>query len=397
MRKEFTRTARKSYMVVREANYVYENFEMQMILRNRISTLLEMQMILGDGEAQYWYDVTGMQSLEKEMSLHPVSEKQLKQLLQAIVDAKIQLEEYLLDDICLVYEPDMIFYDRGENRIRFCYIPGYAKSDSAGVEHLLETILQRLDHSDSGAVRIGYDMYERCMKNGFLIEDCRECIGERSDRGIETMKPVEGPTAMEAFAEAMNLDPDPQPFMQEPAGKRKVKQKKMRRERKSEMKQEQHSLKSDYPEFVSTPQPIPVQTPASMMQGGQTAPFMAEEMTDWSPTECFEREPLMQIWELVYMGTGLEHNIRMTKFPFLFGKDAAKVDGELLSRTISRIHARISEQDGILYLEDYNSTNGTYHNGKMIPMNTPCRLKEGDQIIFATEEFKLERRSVPVM
>lgn len=53
----------------------------------------------------------------------------------------------------------------------------------------------------------------------------------------------------------------------------------------------------------------------------------------------------------------------------------------------SRHHARISDCDGALVLEDLNSTNGTFVNGHRI--TDPTIIRAGDVIMFSTEAFSL--------
>ncbi len=118
-------------------------------------------------------------------------------------------------------------------------------------------------------------------------------------------------------------------------------------------------------------------------------------MDGWNETVCFSESQKKRVWELSYQGDGIEENLRLEKLPFVIGKDEGRVDGVLYAQTVSRIHARISGEEERLYLEDYNSTNGTYLNGRLIPMNTPVELHRGDHIIFATEEYVLIDRFVP--
>ena len=110
---------------------------------------------------------------------------------------------------------------------------------------------------------------------------------------------------------------------------------------------------------------------------------------------CFSNIELEKIWELVYQGDGLEDDMRLDHFPYLIGKKSGGADGILTAQTVSRLHARIFEESGELFVEDFNSTNGTYLNGHLLPMNTPARLKEGDRLIFATEAFELQKSTVP--
>ena len=50
---------------------------------------------------------------------------------------------------------------------------------------------------------------------------------------------------------------------------------------------------------------------------------------------------------------------------------------------ISRIHAKVQFQDGHYYLEDMNSSNGTYLNMTLIQPHTLTEIHPGDQITFA--------------
>ena len=49
-------------------------------------------------------------------------------------------------------------------------------------------------------------------------------------------------------------------------------------------------------------------------------------------------------------------------------------------KTLSREHARLFGQDGVLYIEDLGATNGTRVNGRQIPPRTPVPLMEGDAL-----------------
>ena len=99
------------------------------------------------------------------------------------------------------------------------------------------------------------------------------------------------------------------------------------------------------------------------------------------------------VWVLEYKGDGLEEDLRMEQFPYRIGKHGSDVEGKLYAQTVSRMHAQITQdEEAHLWISDFNSTNGTYLNGHLIPMNTPMRIQEGDRVIFATEEYILEKK-----
>lgn len=368
MKIEYLRTARHSYMIIREADFVFENYEVQMILHNDISSLLPMKIIVGDGRVEYWYDVTGMQSLEKQFVVSALDETRLRFLLQSLCDMKQQMEDYMLDDRNIDFSSSMVFYDRNAEKIRFCYIPGYLQTKPAGIRGLLEEVLQHLDHKDSRAVRIGYEMYECCVQSDFLISDCRKCLSTYQEKDSSAQMEQVNDDSMGYFSD--NMEEKSGKKESEPQRKWKIGRKKKREKKK---------YVPDYRDILEE----------------QNCDYVAENIGGWNETMCFSPTEMRKVWELSYEGDGLEGNIKIEKLPFMIGKDGNHVDGVLHARTVSRIHARITGDEECLYLEDYNSTNGTYLNGRLIPMNTPVALHRGDHIIFATEEYVLIDRNVP--
>lgn len=74
---------------------------------------------------------------------------------------------------------------------------------------------------------------------------------------------------------------------------------------------------------------------------------------------------------------------------FRIGKEPSFVDYPILDNAaISRSHANFISKDGICYVVDTNSTNHTYVNGAMIASNVETRIKDGDLVRLANEEFQ---------
>jgi hypothetical protein len=62
------------------------------------------------------------------------------------------------------------------------------------------------------------------------------------------------------------------------------------------------------------------------------------------------------------------------------------LDMVLVEDMVSRRHAKISTHNGVITIEDLNSTNGTFVNGERIRRTT---LEEGDRILIGTSIIKL--------
>src|SRR3954464_164106 len=52
------------------------------------------------------------------------------------------------------------------------------------------------------------------------------------------------------------------------------------------------------------------------------------------------------------------------------------------SNGVSRVHAAIHDQEGMVYITDLNSTNGTRINGLLLNPEQPYRLRETDELQF---------------
>jgi pSer/pThr/pTyr-binding forkhead associated (FHA) protein len=59
----------------------------------------------------------------------------------------------------------------------------------------------------------------------------------------------------------------------------------------------------------------------------------------------------------------------------------------IASRTVSRLHARLSEAESRWFVEDRGSANGTLVNGQRIPPHVPIRVRHADRIAVGPQAF----------
>ncbi|MCR5772033.1 MAG: FHA domain-containing protein [Butyrivibrio sp.] len=79
---------------------------------------------------------------------------------------------------------------------------------------------------------------------------------------------------------------------------------------------------------------------------------------------------------------GLDSCIQIStdKLPLTLGKMEGCVDFVIPEKTISRMHARLFEENGDMYLVDLGSTNGTFHNGGRLQAKQAVKIVPGDEI-----------------
>lgn len=401
MKTEYLRTAKNSYMIIKEADFYFEPYELEMVIQNELKYLVPIQVVVSDGKVEYWFDVTGMKALELELSVAEADKEMIRMLLESICNMKMELEEYLLDDRDISYRSAMVFRNRSGNRMQFCYIPGYHSEKTPGVRGLFEELLQHLNHMDSEAVRMTYGMYERCGIAEPVMEDYREILYGKSDDEMHMADIREEKVRLKKesnLSEPVTVEKNPQSDAEWdfPAQEFFYRQNTKNgdyesRENKKAMLQK-HSFFRMGKRKKNTEQMMHYEAEQEANRYR-----VAESIPDFGngETVCFEPSDFERIWELTYIGNGVENNLTVSKFPYIVGKNSSLADGILQAQTVSRVHARIMMEQEKLFIEDHNSTNGTYLNGHLIPMNTRVPLQEEDHIIFATEEFILKSRTIP--
>lgn len=84
---------------------------------------------------------------------------------------------------------------------------------------------------------------------------------------------------------------------------------------------------------------------------------------------------------------GKEVVYSLENLPLTIGKMPQHVDIVIADDSISRMHARFFEKEGSIYLEDLNSTNGTYKNGILLEANEVVLVEPEDEIQLAKFHF----------
>ena len=183
----YQRNGRGGYLVLHEQNAGdrglfnrrgYMAYDKEMVLRNAIGGLLPCQMVTVDGERQYLYDITHMQSLhfycERQMLTYDV----LWNFILGMARMQEETMRYLLKDEKILYGPEYVYMDASAEMVRFCYdlrdhVGEEAKTMMQG---LLEYLLMHIDHRDERQVSLMYDLYDASRDVGFSL---REYLEER--------------------------------------------------------------------------------------------------------------------------------------------------------------------------------------------------------------------------
>ena len=389
-------------------------FDERLILKKKLPGLIPVERCFMDGRGEYWYQITGKQSLDTYCRLQDVSVAFIEQVILSVCSEIEILEWNLLDINCLQLEPELVYISNQTQEVLFCVYPENTQDISLGFQQLMEYLLTRIDHKDEEMVRLGYGIYEKTLREGYNILDIREFIVQRRN---ERNPQIQDNSEMDGLEKATE-------------GKRKsdkvAKQDRIRNVDRTGKQEEKGVLKKQ----VEEPCPASETGVRDWRNGlGKTQEIWAAMQETWGhirkllktplipertkkkelsqadffydteeeeelepvieihPTVCIGQGNLREEGLLLYEGRDTYPDYHIQKEVCTVGKDQAS-DLLLQKETVSRHHAKIRKMEDGYYIEDLNSTNGTYLNDELLSYKEPRLLHSSDLICFADVKYR---------
>ena len=136
--------------------------------------------------------------------------------------------------------------------------------------------------------------------------------------------------------------------------------------------------KLDAPKAEAKPEMKPEKKPEKKPEAAPVPP-MPEQKTD---------APKPQAPVPYLLRTATNEKIYINKPEFAIGRSATKADYTVTDNSdVSRIHCIIERKNGVSYIKDNQSTNGTYVNGKNIAGQENVFLTNNAKVSLGDEEF----------
>lgn len=356
MKIEYVRNVQSGYMRIAMTKPL-NKMEEEMLVRNKIEGILPVCWQKEDDKYLIRYEITGKQALDVLLENTLVDEKIIRSLLVGICVAVKQLEKYLLLSEGLLLLPETVFWDAKLEKMYFCYYPEADEPLQLRLTRLMEYILAKTDHKNVIAVKMVYGIYEEVQKMTFSIQGLQEYLWmpEVAEMEQEELE-IQGE---EVSDEELITNTYEIQFRKKSIVEKIVSWIKKKLKRVSKKKEEEAKI------F-----------------------FESEEVLDeWMKTKMLNTSEEDVQGILKYEGTNLLPDITLSNIPFIIGT-AKDCDGVIKSFAISRYHAKITQTDGIYFIEDLNSTNGTKLNGGLLSYRTRVSLKKNERIYFANEPYR---------
>lgn len=421
LKTDFVNDLRKNYMV---AGYEMpeEGFALRMLTENISESFLPLEMRRLDGQKLLYYDISGMQNMEIMYGEKLLERTAFQQLMWNLHEAIEQSRELFLpgDGICL--EPAMMFWDMEKQRWKFVYLPERGEQEAGEIqeerEHLAEFLVEKIDYEDKELTETVYRFYEeicagRIYPESFLIREGRtieeqtikeqiiketetaENTGNR--QGKEDRNKIENTVWGEESGEkrltflliVLLLLTAGVTFSMRGYGRHVVIGGGAVSIILTGMLLYRYIKRQNGREEAAADEP----------EGGPAGKYLFLEEMEFEPIseEGEEREynektvyidmEEEKVKKLYGMGKFHKQKISLEQLPCTIGKDSALANLIISDSSVSRMHARFFREDEKLWMQDLNSTNGTYHNGIRLKPNEKVPLEAEDEVGFGRVQF----------
>lgn len=391
---------------------IHAGLDEKLMLRRKLPGLLAVEKAYMDGEGQYWYNISGKQSLDMYCRVKEVDISFIEKLIMSICSEMEILEWNLIQTNCLMLDPELIFITNSNQEIIFTVYPGGSGTIETEFQQLMEFLLTKVDHKDTQAVKAAYGIYEKTLLDGYSITDIRdEIVRSRQNEGKKDVAEEPGANGTEkVWKEENNQSVVLERKYKDHSDKKrkdgisKRANRKKNEEKKKEQKawisklkkllieigllEEEETGKRVYESYKESGERL-----QNTRKPSKSAVVYPEEeiktavRPEYRPTVCLNSVTGKTRGMLLYQGAEPYEDICVTKkmTRIGYGPDA---DVQIQADTISQLHARIDRDGEIYYIEDLNSTNGTYVNDEPLAYKERRKLNNNDMIRFADVRYR---------
>lgn len=337
--------------------------------RGGIKGLLPCSLRYMNGSAYLYYDISSKQNAAQRFGSRCITREWIKDFMWSMQQIRQELGRFLLDSNNVLWYPDQIFQDLESNVFSFLYIPYYAGESS--FVRLLEFWVEHVDYNDEVLVDCVYHMYEQLERSGDvylqtqIFEDAKVL-----DQSVELMKKEQGTSGQDSIVgESMQSMANLQESDSSNSSLERREEKKGLLSLFDNKRRKGRELRENYRLDMQ-----------KAMGGYAVAENSAYNEEEFGRTVYIEEKP--EETERVHrLYTPEDKLIASVEKPVItIGKKKEEADVVLEDSSVSRMHARISREGKEYYLEDLNSTNGTFKNGLRLQPYEKRKLEPGDEL-----------------
>jgi len=386
-----------------------ENYELNMMLQNRINGLLKSKINIFNGCKQLYYDISSKQPLSIIYSKKELNYEDVRCVILSIRLLLDELKRYLLSPDNIVFDAEYCFCDPIERRPDWIFYPG--KNEEKGMRDLAEFLMDHVCHGDKKAVDMVYRFYKLVKEDLLNKEELVTLLEEYDDniQNVETDK-VEYENGSDWFQwdKVDIISEEDDRLKNEKQGCvgifANIKNR-LERTKESVLNNIKYKSKSDIEEMNDRYREKSNEATFTKLREREypnKSIRKQEESANWGNYDSDNGNGNSE--ETIVMGMqnktthrrlhstlqGKGSDILLNQLPCVLGKTEACADIVIKDPSISRMHAKFFEKEGEIYMQDLNSTNGSYINHLELEGNESVRLKSGDEVTIGNLRYIYE-------
>lgn len=405
MKIEYQSDIKNQYLILKPEKEGDNGYQTKMLMENKLDGLLPVHILTINCWEEYYYDISGLQSLEEYLTIHMLEAEELKGFMKGLEKLLEGMEEYLLEADKLYMKPEQVYVDKNSKILCFCYNPYTEEGFSEGLRKLFQYFLQKLDYQDKDGVNLAYKAYQKVSREGYTYDFFTELkknsvhtqdTRAREPETVHLVKPQVMPEIIESEKE-VPTDTRMTAAIMGIAGTGILTVLAVIAYRRLDIYGPTRDIllqcagllltgvvltgvlvKFGYgflkkTKIVTREEVIPYDM--------QEEPDIEEEITRGDDFETVllgyaanRREVYLEPAEGGYT------RLYIDKYPFILGKRAEKADGIIPDDSISRMHAQIDREGENYYLTDLHSSNGTFLNDLQLNPGERTAIGPGDRI-----------------
>lgn len=441
---QYYKDAKHNYLIMSTEVSEENLFQYKMLENNRIDGLLPFSLRNMDESYYLYYEIDSKQSLKNRYGRKKMSYERLLNLFEGLSYTAKHLGDYLLDPCHILLSPDGIFEELSTGRFLFIYDPCHEENaDQAFVESLMDYVDMEDEKGVKLIYKLLDSFYDGSgIDFTFLESVVAEERKEEKDTFVIDEMPM--PKTQGFYDHEYNEDEEPDEKENEKTSEKKIKIKlpigthfllamlfaivaaalvylryayvltyeeslldiavfmvstmmsltcfliQIRKNDKAFTKTKKEIDDEDeesVEEPLSTIKENVISYDVAYGKGKET---VKKYMDDIAVEDESEETVLLTLdfngrLHKLYAAEGTNQpNIDLGNLPAVIGKLASCADIIVNDKSVSRMHAKIYRPNNSddLWIQDLNSTNGTYVNGKRLMPNEEISLKEDDEISF---------------
>ncbi|MDE6639633.1 MAG: FHA domain-containing protein [Acetatifactor sp.] len=357
MQTEFVRSLNCNYeRILLEEKPEEKRYQYCILNRGGIRGLLPCSLRYINGSAYLYYNISSKQNIKQLFGGRCITRAWITDFMWSFRQIEQELGRFLLDRKNILLYPEQIYQDLESNVFSFLYIPYHAGEN--GFKELLEFWVEQIDYNDEALTACVYQMYEQYERNGDVYLQTK--IFEDAERLENAGRPEQSEKAAESAPHTEASAPNTEG---ETEAERKkhffgiFMSKKKEREIRENYRQNMQESMQGYAVAEETVYGEEYGKTIYIEGSGEPVKTKREVCTPEGRVLAVIDRPITTI-----------------------GKRKEEADIVLEDMSVSRLHARIVKEKEKYYIEDLNSTNGTFKNGLRLQPYERRELEQEDEI-----------------